>query len=555
MICAIYARKSNEQISVADAEKSVSRQIEHARAYAERKGWTITGEHVYVDDGVSGALFGEKRPGLARLLGALQPQSPFQILVTSEVSRFGRESIETAWAMKRITDAGVKIFDYLADREWKLDNATDKIMLSLANFASEVERERGAQRTHDALKRRAEAGVVANGIAFGYRNEPVVGPDGKRQHSVRVVEPGEAAIVARIFQLAGDGAGYRRIAYTLNAEGAPAPSPRRPGRAPSWSSTTVRDALNRETYRGLVTWNRRRRDIRHGKRAVSLRPENQWIRREAPELRIISDSLWQRAHERLAATRATYLAATNGVAFAGRPIPGTESAYLLTGMASCGVCTGTMFAHRHGHQDREFFSYLCTRHHTRGRSVCSNGLEAAMPLADAAVIQAVEHDLLNVPVLETALAKALTLQAEPDDDGRLPGLRKELARLDREVARLAAAIASGGSMESLLGALQARERERTHVRSSIAEIEHQRGRERAPQDMLKALRAALADLKATLHGAVGPARQVLRSLLAARLTFTPVEREGERFYTFTAPGNVSPVIAGVLPMACASRWC
>jgi hypothetical protein len=125
--------------------------------------------------------------------------------------------------------------------------------------------------------------------------------------------------------------------------------------------------------------------------------------------------------------------------------------------------------------------------------------------------------------LETALAKALALQAEPYDDGRLRGLRKELAKLDREVARLAAAIASGGSMESLLGALQARERERTH----------------GP----------------VLHGAVGPARQVLRSLLAARLTFTPVEREGERFYSFTAPGNVSPVIAGVLPMACASRWC
>ncbi len=70
--------------------------------------------------------------------------------------------------------------------------------------------------------------------------------------------------------------------------------------------------------------------------------------------------------------------------------------------------------------------------------------------------------------------------------------------------------------------------------SSIAEIEHQRGSERAPKDMLKALRAALAALKATLHGAVGPSRQVLRSLLAARLTFTPVECEGERFYSFTA---------------------
>jgi DNA invertase Pin-like site-specific DNA recombinase len=52
MIAAIYARKSNEQQGVADEAKSVTRQIEHARAYAERKGWTVAEEHIYVDDGI-----------------------------------------------------------------------------------------------------------------------------------------------------------------------------------------------------------------------------------------------------------------------------------------------------------------------------------------------------------------------------------------------------------------------------------------------------------------------------------------------------------------------
>ena len=56
MNCAIYARKSTEQNGVVDESKSVARQVEHARAYAERKGWTVAEEHAYVDDGVSGAL-------------------------------------------------------------------------------------------------------------------------------------------------------------------------------------------------------------------------------------------------------------------------------------------------------------------------------------------------------------------------------------------------------------------------------------------------------------------------------------------------------------------
>lgn len=52
MIAAIYARKSNDQNGVADENKSVTRQVEHAKAYAARKGWTVADEHLYIDDGI-----------------------------------------------------------------------------------------------------------------------------------------------------------------------------------------------------------------------------------------------------------------------------------------------------------------------------------------------------------------------------------------------------------------------------------------------------------------------------------------------------------------------
>jgi len=48
MIAAIYARKSTEQNGVGDEEKSVTRQIEHAKAYATKKGWAVVDDHVYV---------------------------------------------------------------------------------------------------------------------------------------------------------------------------------------------------------------------------------------------------------------------------------------------------------------------------------------------------------------------------------------------------------------------------------------------------------------------------------------------------------------------------
>ena len=49
-VAAIYARKSTDQNGVADEAKSVARQVEHAKNYATRKGWTVADEHVYIDN-------------------------------------------------------------------------------------------------------------------------------------------------------------------------------------------------------------------------------------------------------------------------------------------------------------------------------------------------------------------------------------------------------------------------------------------------------------------------------------------------------------------------
>src|SRR5439155_375780 len=147
------------------------------------KGWTRSQQHVYSADGISGAVFGGARTGLVRLLTALKPRPPFQVLVMSEESRLGRESIETGWTLKGITDAGVRVFFYLEDRERTLDSAMDKIMMQLSTFGAEIEREKARQRTFDAQIRKARLGHVAGGKTYGYKNVPVLagapGADGK----------------------------------------------------------------------------------------------------------------------------------------------------------------------------------------------------------------------------------------------------------------------------------------------------------------------------------------------------------------------------------------
>jgi len=167
MNAAIYARKSTDQTAVVVEQKSIARQVEHATAYAVRRGWSVSPQHIFSDDSISGAE-SSGRPGFERLMNALKPRPAFQVLIMSEESRLGREAIETAYAMKPIVSAGVRVFFHLEDRERTLDSPTDKIMLSLTTFADELEREKARQRTYDARIRRARAGHITGGACFGY---------------------------------------------------------------------------------------------------------------------------------------------------------------------------------------------------------------------------------------------------------------------------------------------------------------------------------------------------------------------------------------------------
>ena len=244
-------------------------------------------EHVYADEGISGAEF-LKRPGFLRLMNALKPPAPFQILIMSEESRLGREQIETAWALKQIMDAGVRVFFYLEDRERTLDSAMDKVMLSLTNFAAEMEREKARQRTYDAMARKARALHVTGDKVYGYDNVDVCDADGKRLYVVRRVNPDQALVVRRVFELRAGGMGLTRIAIALNADGIEPPR-----RASGWAPTAIRELPHRPLYRGEIVWNRDQKVIRGGTKKLRRRPETEWLRLAAPEIRIVSEELWR----------------------------------------------------------------------------------------------------------------------------------------------------------------------------------------------------------------------------------------------------------------------
>jgi DNA invertase Pin-like site-specific DNA recombinase len=224
---------------------------------------------------VSGAEFAN-RPGFVRLMGALKPRPPFQVLIMSEESRLGREAIETAYALKQLITAGVRVFFHLEDRERTFDSPIDKLLMSVTAYADELEREKAGLRVYDAMRRKAAAGQVTGARV--------------RLPQRRGARLGRQSVTRRTAHQRGGGG--RRAAHLRDVRRRRGPDPYHQGaqrgqradapptaRAPrGWVGSTVRDVLLRELYRGVIVWNQTRKRDRWGQHHQHARPESEWMR-------------------------------------------------------------------------------------------------------------------------------------------------------------------------------------------------------------------------------------------------------------------------------------
>jgi site-specific DNA recombinase len=545
VIAAVYARKSTEQNGMADEQKSVARQIEHARTYAARKGWIVSDDHVYVDDGISGAEFA-RRPGFVRLMNALSPRCSFDVLIMSEESRLGREAIETSYALKQLLSANVRVFFYLEDRERTLESPTDKLLMSVAAFADELEREKARQRTFDAMHRKAKAGHNCGGRTFGYGNINVPAPDGSRAFVTYQIHAEEAAVVRRIFTLAAHGSGLKAITKQLNAEGAIAPRPQQ-GRTRAWAPSTVREILYREMYRGQRVWNKSRKRDSWGRKRQHDRPSDDWLTVPCEELRIVSDAQWDAAHRRMTARREAHDRWKRGEPGGSANGKGVRTRYFLTGFGRCAACGGSMQAvSRIGKGGQRVFHYCCASYWNRGASVCPNGRRVEMLLADRAVHDVLRNELLQPRIIERALDLALDRLAM-GDEATTPRetLDRQIQRIEAELVNLSETIATGGAVPAILHALARRDEERRRLTAERATLDGRIPARLNRATTRKQLRIFLDGFSGLLSAHVTEARPVLSIVLAGdRIAFTPT-MDGR--YELAVPLAFDRVISAAVP--------
>lgn len=179
-------------------------------------------------------------------------------------------------------------------------------------------------------------------------------------------------MVERIFTEYAAGKSPIQIATDLNADGIPA-SRGKGNSSGHWRQTTINGnrergtgILNNELYIGRRLWNRLRysKHPETGKRVSRLNPPEDWITFEAPDLRIVEQSVWEAAKARQAAQQRLATSDPNGLSVAQGM---RRRKYLLSGLLSCGQCGGTLAVAGSGKTRR----YYCANAKEKGASICT----------------------------------------------------------------------------------------------------------------------------------------------------------------------------------------
>jgi site-specific DNA recombinase len=296
-----------------------------------------------------------------------------------------------------------------------------------------------------------------------------------------------------------------------------------------WSPSTVRGVLTRETYRGVVVWNKTRKRNSWGKWAPTDRPESDWVRTSAERLRIIEEPLWQRVAARRQETEAKAVRFASG-RISGRP-PKHATVNLLAGLATCAICGGGLVVETGGKKRGRIPEYVCHRHRTNG--TCANALRISVAEMNEAVLQAIEEHALTPEAIEQVI-----LFTERDDVAdQQQKLDRERKDIETRIARLVAAIEAGGEAASLVAKLRELEARQHAIRVEAASLYP------VPRLAPKVIEDRLAEWRRLLRASTTQARTVLRRVLRGRVTFTP--REDGQGYDFEGPTRFDKLFSGV----------
>lgn len=390
-----------------DESNSIANQRELLRGYMEDNP-ELGGYQVMelCDDGYSGTNM--ERPGMEKLLD-MAKKGLAGCIIVKDFSRFGRDYLT-------VSDYIDQIFPFMGIRfisindnydSAKCNGATSGVEIAFRNVIYGYYSQDLSVKVRSGKRTKARSGKFMSPFApIGYQKSP-------ENRNQLVVEPEGAAIVRRIFRMAGEGMSVLQILRVLNRERIPTPSQLKNkhgefhkwwigvGDNKVWDGSTVVNILRDERYLGRNVYGKYFRPV-VGNYRTKKNSREEWV--------IVED-----CHEAILSGE-EFTAAQNILQEREGQNSGSRITYLFSGKIRCANCQYAL--HRVKSPTPR---YYCITKRRAEDFQCMKGHLKESELAEA-VFTAVRA------YIEVLLDRR-ELKKKTEDSGRIPALRKQLTSL------------------------------------------------------------------------------------------------------------------------------
>ena len=295
---AAYCRLSKDD-GKNKVSESIENQLKLIREYIS-KSEDLELADIYIDDGYSGLYF-ENRPEFQRMMENIY-KGRIQGVITKDISRLGREHIETSHYIERVFPSlGIRYIAIL-DGVDSMSHRNEELAQFKTLFNDMYSRDI-SKKIKGTLMAQKKRGQFMSGFApYGYVKDP------EDKHHFLVDEEA-AKVVRRIFCMYLEGYSRGGIARKLNEEGIFTPSEykrkvqglkyynaQEKAGAKGWAYPTIKVILNNQVYTGTMVQHKSEK-ISYKMEKIRYIPEEQQYMVEGMHEPIISKDTFDQAQE------------------------------------------------------------------------------------------------------------------------------------------------------------------------------------------------------------------------------------------------------------------
>ena len=370
----IYLRLSRDDGDNVESN-SIINQRSLLRDYARNHDFMILEE--FVDDGISGLTF--NRPDFNRMM-AMVNDKVIDTIIVKDLSRFGRDYIETGKYLQRIFPAMGVRFISVNDHYDSLTADTNEthLVMPIKSLINDSYCRDISTKVRSTQKAKRQKGEFIGAFApYGYRKD-----DKQRNHLV--VDETIRPTIEKIFTLKLDGYSSNAIAGFLNQAGIETPLQRKKacqekikgfhGYNYKWDTKMVNRILTNRVYTGTLEQGKQTKLNYKSQKSVAVNPTD-WVRVDDTHEAIISKSTFEIANNLL----------LRDVKH-GKNVPD-----LFAGLLFCGDCQAQLVQRKLLNKDKETVQYICSTYNN-GRGCSRHAMKQEMVLD---LVSTIIHQHLN----------------------------------------------------------------------------------------------------------------------------------------------------------------